>query len=115
MTNGFARVIIWDKDYGIEFFFEGRFMNGLQYDLGRFLNMDPNALMYNFDQAYTGWIPNGSQGGIGISVVDSYYVHQGDYKPLAGFPNGGRDMMYSGNVNQFVVTDFTLRNPIIAF
>ena len=112
MTNGFARVIIWDKDSGIEFFYEGRFKYGLQYDLGRFLNMDPNAMMYNFDQSYTGWIPNGDQGGVGIAVVDSYYVHQGEYKPLSGFPNGGRDMMYSGNVNQFVVTDLTLRNRL---
>ena len=58
MVNGFARIIIWNKDAGIEFFMEGRFKDGEQYDLGRYLNMDPNALMYTFDQSYTGWIPN---------------------------------------------------------
>lgn len=29
MTNGFARVIIWSKFSGIEYFWEGRFKNGL--------------------------------------------------------------------------------------
>ena len=112
IASGFARIIIWNKYSGIYFFLEGRFKNGEQYNFGRFLNMDPNAQLYNYDQSYTGWFPDADQGGQGIAVVDSYYIHQGYYKALDGFPNSGKDLMYSGYVTQYKIIDLSTReNP----
>ena len=44
------------------------------------------------DMSYTGWFPNEYEAGQGIGMIDNLIEYQGEWQPVAGFPNSGEDI-----------------------
>ena len=44
------------------------------------------------DMSYTGWFPNQFEAGQGIGIIDNKIEYQGEWQPVEGFPNSGRDI-----------------------
>lgn len=109
LITGFARIIIHKKFNGIQSFQEGRFKTGDQMDFGRFINMWQDSKFYDSDQSYTGWFPDAVNVGQGIALVDSRTVYAGEWKPSAGFPNEGMDLIYAGNLDEYKITSLLSR------
>ena len=109
LMRGFARIITRKNQNGIMSIQEGRFRDGEMYEFGRFLNMWPNSAYYNFEQSYTGWFPDIANSGQGVATVDSNQIYSGEWKASAGFPNGGMDLLYAGNLIEYKVTSLESR------
>lgn len=69
-----------------------------------------NSRFYNYEQSYTGWFPDNANVGQGIAAVDSKYVYSGEWKPMAGFPNEGMDLIYSANLIEYKITNLVSRD-----
>lgn len=106
LISGFARIIVHSESTGIDRFMEGRFLRGQQYDFGRLMVTEPTAdekRYINDFFIYTGWWPEESKMGQGIGIIDNIYFYQGEWQPVADFPNDGRDiyapqMLYSYDI-----------------
>jgi len=105
-------MIVHSEATGIVKIQEGRFLHGEQYDFGRVMIIQPNAFEQMYikqDMVYTGWWPTAQLRGVGIGVLDTSTIYQGEWQPVDGFPNHGRDIYAPVSLYMYNIADLTQR------
>ena len=70
--------------------------------------MFPDSPYYNDNMSYTGWFPDQRDNGQGIASFDGT-TYAGEWKASEGFPNGGLDLIFSGNLVEYKITNLESR------
>lgn len=113
--SGFARIVVYDQDTGIQKFYEGKFKNGRQIDFGRWVEQDEQ---YGF-RSYMGWFPDTQQMGQGISVSKLKWEEDAGYKIVMGrykvveegyFPDNGNMLQFAYTDVRYIVEDLVTRD-----